>query len=48
MYHVVINNTDLTNKLNSKVSNDDFSVLSDNVSSEADHTSFNNKLLQLK
>ena len=42
----VINNTDLTNKLNSKVSDEDFSVLSINVSSKADQTFFNNKLLQ--
>ena len=35
-----INNTDLTNKLNSKVSNEDFSVLSNNVSSKTDQTFF--------
>ena len=34
----VINNTDLTNKLNSKVSDEDFSVLSNNVSSKTDQT----------
>ena len=39
-----INNNDLTNKLNSKVSNTEFSVSSDNVSSRADQ-SFDNKLL---
>ena len=34
----VINNTDLTNKLNSKVSDEDFSTLSNNVSNKADQT----------
>ena len=33
-----INNNDLTDKLNSKVSNSELSVLSDNVSSKADQT----------
>ena len=33
-----INNNDLTNKLNSKVSNTDFSSLSDSISTKADQT----------